>query len=568
LDDREIKREFRRLSALEKADGEVASSVALSARAGEDAQLAAKLLRSYGYYDAAATFVIAAPEQAGAKTLASINVTPGRQYVFGGVTVASGETDPQNLARSALLLIPGDPIVATDVVGAEANISLVLPQNGYPFVELGKRDIELDEATFTGDYTLPVSTGPKSSFGEVLTPGETVFDAEHVTLLARFRAGELYDSRKIDDLQQALSGTGLFATVAVEPVRTGRAGPDNSELVDLRVSQAAGPARTLAASAGYGTGEGFKIQGSWTHRNLFPPEGALIVDGIAGTQQQGAGITFRRSNAGRRDRTVLLLARAQHDNFEAYEAYTATISGRISRESTPLWQKRWTWSYGFEILATNEKRADATRLRADGTYFIAALPVQVGYDTSDNLLDASRGFRLMGRISPEYSKRASAGGGSALYFRAQLDGSIYYPVMDNLVLAGRARLGSIVGADRDQIAPSRRVYAGGGGSVRGFGYQDLGPLDSNNEPIGGRSVTEFALEARYRFGNYGIVPFIDAGQVYEGITPKLSDLRFGAGIGARLYTNFGPVRVDVATPIGRRAGEPKIAFYISIGQAF
>ena len=87
-------------------------------------------------------------------------------------------------------------------------------------------------------------------------------------------------------------------------------------------------------------------------------------------------------------------------------------------------------------------------------------------------------------------------------------------------------------------------------------------------PIGGRSLTEFAMEGRYRFGNYGVVGFIDAGQVTESSTPGFSDLRFGVGVGGRLYTNFGPLRVDVATPLGRREGESRIAVSISIGQAF
>ncbi|POA50819.1 hypothetical protein C1884_30700, partial [Pseudomonas sp. GW460-R15] len=86
------------------------------------------------------------------------------------------------------------------------------------------------------------------------------------------------------------------------------------------------------------------------------------------------------------------------------------------------------------------------------------------------------------------------------------------------------------------LAPSRRYYGGGGGSVRGYGYQRLGPLDPNGDPVGGRSINEFALEARYRFGNFGIVPFLDGGNAYESVLPKATDLRFGAGIGGRFYT--------------------------------
>src|SRR3546814_21094416 len=84
----------------------------------------------------------------------------------------------------------------------------------------------------------------------------------------------------------------------------------------------------------------------------------------------------------------------------------------------------------------------------------------------------------------------------------------------------------------------------------------------DNGPLGGRSVNEFALEARYRFGNFGIVPFFDAGQVYRSSYPQFSDIRFGVGIGGRSYTNFGPVRVDVAVPINRRPGESRYTLYL------
>jgi translocation and assembly module TamA len=104
--------------------------------------------------------------------------------------------------------------------------------------------------------------------------------------------------------------------------------------------------------------------------------------------------------------------------------------------------------------------------------------------------------------------------------------------------------------------------------VRGFGYQELGPKDPNGNAIGGRSVVETATELRYRFGNYGLVAFVDGGQVYTSPVPDFTSWRFGAGIGARLYTNFGPLRLDIATPIHREIGESRVAVYVSIGQAF
>jgi translocation and assembly module TamA len=153
-----------------------------------------------------------------------------------------------------------------------------------------------------------------------------------------------------------------------------------------------------------------------------------------------------------------------------------------------------------------------------------------------------------------------------------VEGTYYRPIGKTTILAGRLHLGTIAGADRGEVAPSRRFYAGGGGSVRGFDFQGVGPQDVTGAPTGGNSLTELSLEARFRFkalgSDIGIVPFVDAGQVFTGTLPSFNSLRVGAGVGLRYFTAFGPVRIDVATPITRRPGDPKVAFYVSIGQAF
>lgn len=557
--------EFRDASALIDGDGKAETAAMVQARAQEDEKLAVRLFYSEGYYDATA---LASLDQTGDGTLtAVISVTPGKRYKLGDIIVQAGPTVPPGLVRDSLPLKTGDYIVATTVEGAEANVALRLPEQGYAFAKVGERDILLDPATVTGAYTLPVDTGPRGTFRKITTSGEKqAFGADHIEVIRRYKPGEIYDSRKVDDLRKALVATGLFSSVAVDPVRTNEAGPDGTEYVDLHVEQAAGPPRTLAGEVGYGTGQGFRAEGTWTHRNLFPPEGALIAGVVAGTQEQGVSGTFRRSNAGKRDKTFQTGITLNHQNYDAYEAFTAGINIGWSRQSTPIFQKRWTYTYGAEILLSNEQTTidPATGQNKRLTYFIGALPVQVGYDRSDDLLNPTKGFRASVRVSPE----ASLQGNVSPYVRGTFDLTGYYPVSDSLVIAARTRLGTISGVSRDDVAPSRRIYAGGGGSVRGYGYQELGPKDVNNDPIGGRSVNEFAVEGRYRFGNYGAVAFVDAGQVYNSAIPKFSDMRYGVGIGGRFYTNFGPFRADIAMPINRQPGESKFAVYIGIGQAF
>ena len=134
----------------------------------------------------------------------------------------------------------------------------------------------------------------------------------------------------------------------------------------------------------------------------------------------------------------------------------------------------------------------------------------------------------------------------------------------------RASVGSIVGSSRSNVPRSKRFFAGGGGSIRGFGYQEAGPEDDSGDPIGGRSLFEASGEFRFKVtDSIGMVAFVDAGNVYETNYPDLSeDLYVGAGLGLRYYTGFGPVRFDVGVPVTERGNADAFQIYISLGQAF
>ena len=561
----DVRARFMKLSALADGNKKAENGAIVGARMAEDQQLAINILSSEGYFDATLNGRLDQPVTEGGPLSVVLSVTPGPRYALGRISFNTPAQESVAIVADNFVPKTGDPIIADTILAAEANIALALPRIGYPFAKIGERDILLDGETQTGDYTLPVAIGPRSSFGQIVTQGNKVFEADHIAILKRFKTGDLYDSRKVDDLRAALVATGLLSTVSVEPVTSDKIAPDGSLYADLLVRQEAGPARTLAASAGYSTGQGLRVEGSWTHRNLFPPEGSLAANAVLGTQEQGVGLTFHRANAGKRDRSVELSIDALHSDYAAYEAYTGRLAGRISRDTTQIWQKRITYSYGFELIGTNEQDYDFVLARRDRqTYALVALPGQIGFDTSNSLLDPTKGFRVNLKLSPE----ASLGSGKQIYARTLIEGTTYYPIGEKIVLAARARVGAIAGIERSNLVPSRRFYGGGGGSVRGFGFQQLGPRDPDNQPIGGRSINEAAFEARYRFGNFGVAGFVDAGQVYESSLPRFNDWRFGLGLGGRFYTNFGPLRLDVATPINRQSGESRISVYVSIGQAF
>jgi translocation and assembly module TamA len=554
---------FESLSTLQANRDDPANAAQIDRRAREDADLLSELLRTYGYYDAAVETRVAAAGGSNAVQVV-LEARPGPLYRFAEVSLPGIDAAGADAAalRRTLGVEAGAPVNAATVTTGEAALRAELGRRGFAFADVGTLDIEVDHASRTARLVLPVQPNGARQFGRILVEGRPLFSADHIQTIARFDPGERFTAPRLEDLRRALIATGLVSVVNIRPVAR-----PGGEIVDIAVGLEPAPLRTIAGEAGYGTGEGARVEISWEHRNLLPPEGAVRFRGVFGTEEQLLGASLRRNNFRKRDQVLTANIAASNIDRDAYNARTFLIGAGLERQTNIIWQKKWTWSIGGELIASDERdvniESGMTRRR---TFFIAAAPTTLSYDGSNDLLDPTSGYRLSGRVSPE----ASFQGGAFGYTRAQLDGSFYQPVSDTITIAARARLGTIFGADRDRIAPSRRFYAGGGGSVRGYGFQRLGPRDPVfDDPIGGRSLAEFALEARIRVGGpFGVVPFIDAGNIYTSPLPRLDELRFGAGIGVRYHSNFGPIRVDVGTPLSRRSGDPRVAVYVSLGQAF
>jgi translocation and assembly module TamA len=554
---------FRQQSTLEAERKAPANAAQIGRRAGADADLLTQLLRSQGYYDAS---VDPRTERSGDTLRVILATDPGIQYRFTSVELTGLDAAGPDAGklRAAFGVKAGDPVIAQQVIAAGVALTTALGEEGFAEAKLGEQDIEVNHQTHLASLTLPVNPGPVARFGVIRVSGRPPFSAKHVAIIARFKPGDPFQRSKIDDLRRALIATTLVANanITVVPVEGGR-------VVDLDVRLEPAPRHTIAGDIGYGTGQGALIEATWTDRNFFNPEGALTLRAIAGTTEQLLGVEFRRSNFLQRDQTLDLQFTGSHQKFDAFEARTILLAGHIERLSNFIWQKQWTWSYGAQLLATDENGVfSPDGVKDTRTFFIAAIPLTLGYDGSDSLLDPTRGFRLSGWISPEYSGH----GQSLTYGRSQIDASAYYPASDHVVVAGRIRVGTILGASAFDLAPSRRFYSGGGGSVRGYGYQQLGPKDAAGDPIGGRGLAEFALETRIRLkqfgGNFGVVPFFDGGSLTTKALPGSGQWRFAVGAGVRYYSSFGPIRIDFGIPLNRQQGDGPFAVTVSLGQAF
>lgn len=574
-----VTQRFGALAALRKFGNEEDNLAQLTRRARQDTELLQQVLRVYGYYDAEvfqSTTGYAAPVEGGGpapaidlkKVGVRFDVRPGPRYTFSRISLGdiAVQRDAPALTR-AFALSPGDPVNSDRIVSERDHLITALGEGGHAFAKVGEPDLSIDHAGATGDLTVPVTSGGQYVMGQVHSSLPDYLSSRHLSRIARFRPGDPYRRSRVDDLRQAILATGLVSAVTVTPREVTPAADAQPGVADVDVTLSKAPQRTIAGLIGYSSGEGVRVEASWENRNFFPPEGLVRFRGVVGTREQLLGATYRRNNFLGRDQVFTADLYAQTRRTDAYQARTVSFSATYEKQTTLIFQKAFVWSAGFELLATSELPAAPGSTRT--TYFIGALPLRGAYDGSNDLLDPKRGVRVSLRVSPEISVQ---NGMKSSYVRAQLDASAYQPITSRVVLAERVRLGTIPGVNVNSIAPSRRFYAGGGASVRGFTYQGVGPRDALGNPSGGRSLSEFSLEARVQTGLMGgavsLVPFVDAGTVGTTASPTVNGLKVGAGIGLRYQTSFGPIRLDLGTPLNPSKGDSRIGVYVSLGQAF
>jgi translocation and assembly module TamA len=269
-------------------------------------------------------------------------------------------------------------------------------------------------------------------------------------------------------------------------------------------------------------------------------------------------VTFRSPGLFGRNLTLVASLGALRERLDAYDRDAITASVLLERRLTEQLTVRAGPTAEFGEIGPPD--GELSPYQFVGVLFGAR------YDGTDSLLDPSKGWRLDGSVTPSYSIEDSAP-----FAPLRLTASTYWDVMGDRrsILAVRGSVGSLLGAERADVPRHLRFYAGGGGSVRGFDYQSIGPRDALNKPSGGASVLETSVEWRQRvYGDFGAVAFFDAGTVATSSVPDTSNLRVGAGLGVRYYTAIGPIRADIGVPLVREPDSSDFGLYIGIGQAF
>ncbi|MGB5901931.1 MAG: BamA/TamA family outer membrane protein [Xanthobacteraceae bacterium] len=485
---------------------------------------------------------------------------------------------PRGLPRRAFPLKPGDPAISADLRAAQLKLIDWFRSNGHPLAKIADVKATVDHAATAMDFRLRVEAGPKAGIGHVSISGSGDIDPRVLATHVHLHDGEPYSPERL-----ALMKTSIAKISAIGGIRI-REGDtlDANGNVPVFVDVTERPKHAAGFSVRYSTIDGPGVSAYYEHRNLFGNAERLRLEASASLLQRIDGSSYgnfkdlRASDFGARftaafikpglygtpnDLLVEATAfreRVGNNDLGGYtnDAVRGTI-GMIHRFSEMA-----SVQAGFQV---EQSQSQDVLGRVDAT--LVGVTASGRYDSTDNLLDPTRGVRLAATFNA-YPKLM---GSTIDLYEARLAGSAYYALDEeaNYVLAGRLALGSLGGAPLASIPDSHRFFSGGGGSVRSFGFNTISPM-MFGQIIGGRSLIEGSAEVRIKVTpTIGIVPFVDFGTASSSSLPNFNDyVGYGAGIGLRYLTPVGPIRLDIATPLNPRPGDSRWAVYVSIGQAF
>lgn len=529
-------------------------------------EAAEALLRSEGYYQPVLEDSVEGDEA----PVAVVIVTPGRRFALSEVQVLWAAPSPDAVTdtavRSEIGLSAGQPGRAGDIISAEGRIVAGLTRRGYADADAQPRRVVVDHAAFTVQPTFRIAAGPLVRLDGVRLETRGPTHPDWVAGLAPWSEGDVYDPEDVAELERRLLETGVYDGVGVALATTDQTNADGNRPIIVTLTDR--PRRILEAGATFSTAEGSGLDLIWTWHNRFGRADTLVWQARAADVDSRLGLSLSLPHWRRPGETLRLSGALLNEDTDAYRRTAVALSADLQQR---LGKTSWvSYGVGLDTGQYDENRFDPiTRMPVNFNRDLVILTGRASayIDRSDDPLDPVTGWRLSASAQPT----AVTGEDTVLFLRTEAQATAYLPLQEGgkTVLAGRMRIGSIIGGEELTVPSDRLFYAGGGGSVRGFEYQGVGPRLPDNTPRGGLSLFETSIEVRRDvWRNFQAVGFVDAGAIGFQETPDFSNLRYGAGFGVRYKLPFGPIRADIAFPLDRRDGDADFQIYVSIGQAF
>lgn len=494
----------------------------------------------------------------------TVIVQPGDPFTLGQITL---EGDAARLDPAEFDLIPGESAGSLKILRATDAMSERLKDEGRPLTEVRQRQVVADHRSKTVNVTIAVEAGPVAPLGEVTVRGARAVDSTFIARYSRLRPGDTYSPEQLRKAAERLRMLGTFSSVTINEAE----GLANDGSLPIGITVSEGKHRYFGVGASYSSLDGAGLEGYWGHRNLFGQAESLRIEGAVrglgearsiddlSALDYNAGITFIKPGAFFPSATLEASIKGSSVTTDFYDA--ATITGKLGLSYELTDQDKVNAGVQLAYDSIDDAFADGN------TYLTFGVPIGYQRDTRDNRLNPTEGHYGTVTVTPSYEFFDQT---IFTSLEGSISGYLGLGEEDRIVLAGRLSAGSLVGGgDLSAIPATRRFFVGGGGSVRGYSFQEITPYTDEGDGTGGRSFATVNLEARVSVTEtIGIVPFLDIGTASQETIPDFSDLRMGAGVGLRYMTPFGPLRLDVAMPLQRYEGGSRFGIYAGIGQSF
>lgn len=523
-----------------------------------------RVLYANGYYSGVINITLDGREAAGISGFATparfntvrVQIEPGRQFRFGRAEVAplpQGSTPPEGFRPGA---VARSEVLQATVDGAVSDWR----DQGHAKVRIADQALTANHASSTLSARLRLAPGPVVKFGRLRQTTPSAVRAQRIQEIADLPRGDVFSPAEKKKAAERLRRTGAFSSVALTEAET--LGPGNT--MDINLALADEKPRRFGFGAEVSSLEGLALSGFWLHRNLFGgAERFRIGAEVGGIAGQSGGVDYSLDArldvpaVIRSDMTGYVVAALSYEDEPTYREWISEVGiGLVRHYSDTL---EFELGVGLRYSETNDSFGDRR-------FFFLTLPGAATWDKRDDKLNPTGGYYLRAEATPFVSVDGNGGG-----MRFNADGRAYRNLGGDrdLVLAGRVQLGSVVGASLADLPPEYLFYSGGGGTVRGQPYQSLGIDLGGGNSTGGRSFLAISTELRANVTDtIGLVGFVDAGYVgANSLFEGAGEWHAGAGVGLRYDTGIGPVRLDVAAPIGGSTGDG-VQIYVGIGQAF
>ena len=492
-----------------------------------------------------------------------IAIEPGPAFLFGLMSFTQTIPTPvaPPMSPEVYGLVIGEPARPAIIAAAIDRLVEEWRAAGYPFAQVAHRDITADHATAEVRVDVEIAPGDPAVYGWVNVVGSHELSSAKVADYSAIEPGRPFNPSDLRKSRERLRK--LESIESVRIVEGEEVGPDGAIPITFEVSER--KPRYFGGTAALSTLDGTELTAYWGHRNLFGEGERLRIDASVariGTDgwdglEYRAGAVYAKPGILDIDTDLFAEFRLEREAPDAYESYAGFVKLGLSRRFNPDLEG------SVAVSARQSRIEDAFGTRS---FSVLSLPTDLVYDTRDNRMDPTGGVHALTSFTPSVDVA-----NSSAYVTSRVQVASYLPFDEErrAVLAGRISFESVAGASLADVPATDRIFAGGGGSVRGYEYRSLGPMEAGRV-TGGLSLLAASLELRLRATPaIGIVPFVDIAAVSDSAFPTFSDAPYvGAGIGLRYFTALGPVRLDVAMPITEKDGRDDFGIYVGLGQAF